>query len=121
MRITMLIAATALAGCAGAPVGWGGTDEVLFSNADTIKIQWDSLTTSDAAVEAKARSHCRGDAQVVDASADALTMGLVRSKTWRCTSRSSAVPTFTPNAAPAAASSPIPGCGWVGHEWKCAK
>lgn len=90
MRFALLCAAAAasitLAGCAGASyVGWGQADEVLFSTADTIKIQWDNLLTNEAAVTAKAQAHC-GDRQlqVVDASSDVASFGMVRSRTWRC-------------------------------------
>ena len=81
----LTLAAAALVGCAGAPVGWGGTDEVLFSNANTIKIQWDSTTTNEDAVRAKAVAHCGGrELEVIDASSDAASFGLIKSKTWRC-------------------------------------
>lgn len=111
-----------LAGCAGAPVGFGGTDEVLFSTADTIKIQWDSLTTTEAAVAAKASAHCGGrPIQVIDAGSSAITAGLIKYKTWRCAPAAPG-PTAAPAAAqPTAPGSPaIPGCGWVGQQWKCS-
>jgi hypothetical protein len=76
-------------------VGWGGTDDVLFQTPDTIKIQWDGLTTTEAAVTQKAIAHCaatRRTATVVDASADTLTFGVVKSKTWRCRDDASARP-----------------------------
>lgn len=81
------VVAAASCGCAGAPVGWGGTDEVLFQTPDTIKIQWDGLTTSEAAVAQKANAHCAAThrtAVVVDASSDPLTFGVIKSRTWRC-------------------------------------
>lgn len=85
MKIFIFAMLIAVAGCAGAPVGWGGTDEVLFSSADTIKLQWDSLTTTEDAVRQKAVVHCSGrGVEVVDAGSDSSTLGLVRSKTWRC-------------------------------------
>jgi len=78
--------ALAISGCAGAPVGWGGTDEVLFANADTIKIQWDNLTTNEEAARIKAIAHCGGrGVALVDANSDTGTLGLIRSRTWRCT------------------------------------
>lgn len=90
LRFTFAVTSAVVAanvGCAGAPVGWGGTDEVLFQTPDTIKIQWDGLTTSEAAVTQKAIAHCaatRRAATLVDASADTLTFGVIKSKTWRC-------------------------------------
>lgn len=79
-------AALVLTGCAGASyVGWGQADEILFTTPDTIKIQWDNLLTNEAAVTAKAKAHCGNrQPEVIDASSDAATMGMVRSKTWRC-------------------------------------
>lgn len=89
-RTQLVVAAAltlgALAGCAsGPPVGWGGADEVLFSSTDVIKIQWDNLITNEEAVRQKASAHCGGGrVEVIDASSDTRTFGLVRSKTWRC-------------------------------------
>ena len=86
MRVSLVALVVLLAGCAGSSyVGWGQADEVLFADADSIKIQWDNLLTNEAAVTAKAQAHC-GDRQlqVVDASSDPATFGQVRSRTWRC-------------------------------------
>jgi hypothetical protein len=87
-KIAFLLSMSTLCGCAGAPVGWGGTDEVVFVDKDTIKIQWDNLTTNEDAVRQQAIAHCaktnRG-VQIVDATSDAATLGLVRSRTWKCT------------------------------------
>ena len=103
--VTALMATAGLiTGCAGGPVGWGGTDEVLFASADTIKIQWDSLTTTEDAVRAKAQAHCGARSiVVVDATSDVATPGLTRSKTWRCMSAKAADP---PGAARAAQTPP---------------
>jgi len=87
MRIALIFFPILFCGCAGAPVGWGGTDEVVFSDRDTIKIQWDNVTTSEATVQLKAKDHCAKSArttQVIDASSDAFTFGLIRSRTWKC-------------------------------------
>lgn len=66
-------------------MGYGGTDEIVFANENTIKLQWDNTTTNEEAVRAKAVAHCKGrPVEVVDASSDAYTFGLIRSKTWRC-------------------------------------
>ena len=86
--VALLLLAISLCSCAGGPVGWGGTDEVLFADKDTIKIQWDNLATNEDAVRDKAIAHCaktnRG-VQTIDASSDSISFGLIRSKTWRCT------------------------------------
>lgn len=83
----MCVVVLFLAGCAGAPVGFGGTDEVVFADADTIKIQWDNITTNEDSVRKKAIAHCantqRG-AQLIDGTSDPLTFGLIRSRTWKC-------------------------------------
>jgi type IV pilus biogenesis protein CpaD/CtpE len=86
--VLLLVLAAALTGCAGAPVGWGGTDEIVFEDKDTIKIQWDNLTTTEDAVRQKALAHCartNRSVRIVDASSDASTLGLIRSRTWKCT------------------------------------
>lgn len=87
MPLAMLVS---LFGCAGGPVGWGGTDEVLFADNETIKIQWDNLTTSEGAVRQKAIQHCARTArsiQLIDASSDTWTLGMIRSRTWKCIPR----------------------------------
>lgn len=67
------------------PAGWTSPDKVLFASSDRIKIQWDNLQTSEAAVREKAVAHCGGrDVTVVDAEVDPSTFGLIRSKTWQC-------------------------------------
>lgn len=110
MKVAIAVTCTTiflLNGCAGAPVGWGGTDEIVFVDRDTIKIQWDNLTTSEDVVRQKAVAHCaktnRG-ITLVDASSDAFTFGLVRSRTWRCTGEAASPPSTTnPFNAPASA------------------
>lgn len=83
----MYVVLLALCGCAGGAVGYGGTDEVVFADEDTIKIQWDNVTTSEDSVRQKAIAHCaktlRG-VQLVDGTSDPLTFGLIRSRTWKC-------------------------------------
>lgn len=84
-RAMAVMAALLLPGCADMPAGWSAPDKVLFSNASTIKIQWDNLQTSESAVREKAIAHCGGrQVEVVDADMDPGTFGLIRSKTWRC-------------------------------------
>ena len=63
MKTTFTIAlAVLLTGCASAPVGWGGTNKVLFSNSDTIMIEWDSLISNEEAARNRAIDHCGGRA-----------------------------------------------------------
>ena len=82
-----VVATVLLSGCAGAPVGWGGTDEILFQSKDTIKIQWNNVTSSEAAARAKAVAFCKGrDVDLIDASSDSASFGLIRSRTWKCVS-----------------------------------
>lgn len=74
-----------IGGCASKPIT---AQEVLFSNADTIKVQWDEILSSAASAEAIAREHCGSrDIELVDASSDAAVYGLVKTRTWRCVSR----------------------------------
>lgn len=88
MRTLIAAAAAALlAGCAGAPVGWGGTHEVLFSTPEVIKVQWDRTLFYDEQAVELATKHCGSRSiELIDASSSASSMGLVRSKTWRCVS-----------------------------------
>lgn len=81
-----------LTGCAGAPVGWGGTNKVLFSNADTIMIEWDTLTSNEEAARNRALAHCGGRELTLIAS-DSRTLGLIPSRTWKCGATGSNQPT----------------------------
>jgi hypothetical protein len=85
MRLAALTAAAAIlsAGCGSKPIT---AHEVLFSDADTIKVQWDEILSSEANARRIAQEHC-GDRQLqlVDSSSNAALYGLVKSRTWRCT------------------------------------
>lgn len=87
-----VMASVLLSGCAGAPVGWGGTDEVVYADKDAIKIQWDNTTTSEEKVRNKAIAHCANTSrgiQLADATSDTRTFGLIRSRTWKCVNQAS--------------------------------
>jgi hypothetical protein len=74
-----------VAGCASKPIT---AHEVLFSSADTIKVQWDEILSNPANAEAIAREHCGSrDIELIDASSDAALYGLVKTRTWRCVLR----------------------------------
>lgn len=83
----LLALSVLLASCAGAPVGYGGTTEVVFADRDTIKVQWDNVTSSEDAARAIAIKHCmqsQRSVQLVDGTSDPMTLGLIRSRTWKC-------------------------------------
>lgn len=82
MRVVTLSLCLLLAGCGSKPIT---AHEVLFSNADTIKVQWDEILSSEANAHAIAQQHCGTRAmEVIDAGADAALFGMVKTKTWRC-------------------------------------
>ena len=78
----LLLAGAALAGCGSKPIA---AHEVLFSNAGTIKVQWDEILSSEENARGIAQQHCGSrPMEVIDASSDAALFGMVKSKTWRC-------------------------------------
>lgn len=82
------VAIAFIAGCAGAPVGYGGTTAVVFADKDMIKVQWDNMVSNEDAARTIALNHCaatKRGVQMVDGSSDPMTMGLVRTRTWKCT------------------------------------
>lgn len=82
MRIAVIFSAALLAGCGSKPIT---AHEVLFSSADTIKVQWDEILSSEENARAIAQQHCGTRAmEVIDAGADAALFGMVKTKTWRC-------------------------------------
>jgi hypothetical protein len=48
-----------LPGCAGAPVGWGGTHEVTLANERAISIVYDPLVGGYGAANKAATEHCQ--------------------------------------------------------------
>lgn len=49
---------TILVGCAGAPVGWGGTHQVTLANERAISIVYDPLMGGYGYANAEATAHC---------------------------------------------------------------
>ncbi len=47
-----------LGGCAGAPVGWGGTHQVTLANERAISIVYDPLMGGYGYANAEATAHC---------------------------------------------------------------
>lgn len=89
VRATLIVTVcgSALAGCAGAPVGWGGTHEVLHRDASKITIQYDGLVESLENVAAVARNHCNSygkQAVVSNVLKDSATFGIIRTYTYDC-------------------------------------
>jgi hypothetical protein len=83
----VIVVSVLLVSCAGAPVGYGGTTEVVFADRDTIKVQWDNVTSSEDAARSIAIKHCmqsQRSVQLVDGTSDPMTLGLIRSRTWKC-------------------------------------
>ena len=48
-----------MAGCVGAPVGWGGTHEVMLSNEKSITFIYDKLVGGYYAIMTDATEHCK--------------------------------------------------------------
>ena len=86
MRTTIAIAILVTTGCAGAPVGWGGTYKVLASNPKSITIEYDGLTSSLEKVARVAESHCssHGKSAVPDMTSSDRALGVIRAHVFRC-------------------------------------
>jgi hypothetical protein len=83
----MLMTATFMAGCAGGPVGWGGSYDVLIANESKIKIQFDRTFVTEEAALQIAATHCekhKKKAELSDVEKDSWTFGLVRNYTYLC-------------------------------------
>jgi hypothetical protein len=85
MKTRILVgAALLLAGCADMPLGWGDPEKVLFSDPNTLQLQWSSWRSSEAAVRSKAVLHCNGRRVEEGDESRHDRLGIIRSKTWRC-------------------------------------
>ena len=58
-QIIYLTLIVTLSGCAGAPVGWGGTHQVTLANKKAISIVYDPLVGGYAAANKEATAHCQ--------------------------------------------------------------
>ena len=59
-RLAILTVAILLQGCAieGAPLGWGGTHEVLLANEKAVTYKYDAVVGGQDAVFKAAADHC---------------------------------------------------------------
>lgn len=83
MRALPLIIAL-LAGCAGGPVGWGGSHKVLHADADIITIQFDRMVESYEDVKAIADEHCGKPSRVANVNQSSSSFGMVKTYTFAC-------------------------------------
>lgn len=81
-KLLLAIAPLVLAGCATPrlePV------RVLSADADSIRVQWNSIEVSEAVARRTAVLHCgTRRAEEGEARRGAWGLGLARSRTWRC-------------------------------------
>lgn len=85
MKSLVLMGATlVLAGCADMPLAWDHPEKVLFSDANTMQLQWSSWRSSEAAVRSRAVLHCNGRRVEEGDASRHDRLGIIRSKTWRC-------------------------------------
>lgn len=76
-----------LAGCAGGPVGYGGSNKVLHKDEKIITIQYDALVESYRDVAQIAANHCaQYDAgiKVQNVQSSSSSFGLVKTYTFEC-------------------------------------
>ncbi len=58
MRTLIVFAVLAVSGCAGGAVGWGGTHEVLASDAAYMSVVYDPMVGGFGPAAAEAARHC---------------------------------------------------------------
>ena len=83
----IVMLALGITGCAGAPVGWGGTHKVLHRDENIITITYDLTLESFDDVMAIANAHCHQFSKtpfIANVYEDPLTMGLIKTYTFRC-------------------------------------
>jgi hypothetical protein len=58
-RLILILISCILVGCSSAPVGWGGTHEVILANEKSIAFIYDKLMGGYSAIMADATEHCK--------------------------------------------------------------
>ncbi|NHN36907.1 hypothetical protein G8764_06350 [Pseudomaricurvus alcaniphilus] len=85
--IIINILVIALSGCAGAPVGWGGSHSIDTKSSNSITISYDGLLESFEDVQNLAKNHCAeyGKHAIADSvHKDKDTWGIVKTFTFLC-------------------------------------
>ena len=85
LKLSLVLLAAALAGCARTPISQGGKAEIMFASNDTIRIRWNPQLTSERDMRSLAIAFCGGrDADSVQSSTDRDPPGGLQEKTWQC-------------------------------------
>ncbi len=84
--LMLMLLVLLLSGCAGGPVGWGGTYEVLYSNEKVITIEYDELVSSYKEIITVANDHCVQYGKVAVPAGENTTRvsGLIKTHTFKC-------------------------------------
>ncbi len=94
--IVIGVALITLTGCAGGPVGFGGTHDISYKDRDKITITYDSLLESYNDVYDIAKRHCQSfnrGVRISNLIKDPATLGLIKTYTFSCTDTTSHVVT----------------------------
>ena len=84
-KLSSVLLAAALAGCASPPISQGGKSEILYASNDTIRIRWNPQLTGEREMRSLAIAFCGGrDANVVQSPTDAGAPAGLQEKTWQC-------------------------------------
>lgn len=87
--IALFIFVGTFSGCAGMPVGWGGTHKVTHKDATSISIKYDGITESAEDVRLIAEKHCAifgKNAKVSSVVEDPSTLGIIKTYVYQCIS-----------------------------------
>lgn len=85
LKISSMLLAAALAGCASTPIDQGGKAEIRFASNDTIRIRWNPQLTSEREMRSLAIAFCGGrDVDAAQPSTDTDTPRGLQEKTWQC-------------------------------------
>lgn len=80
-----LLAPIVLSGCAGGPVGWGGTHEVLQSNDKFVTYRYDPLVGGRSSAANAAAAHCGGYGKTAEPTMRG-NEGIIQIQTYECRS-----------------------------------
>jgi hypothetical protein len=76
---------TFLVGCAGGPVGWGGTHEVLQANDKFVTYRYDPLVGGRSSAANAAAAHCGGYGKIAEPTMRG-NEGIIQIQTYECRS-----------------------------------
>ncbi len=83
-KLSSVLLAAALAGCASTPIDRGGKAEIMYASNDTIRIRWNPQLTSEREMRSLAIAFCGGrDVDLAQSSIETDAPRGLQEKTWQ--------------------------------------